>query len=462
MINSIADLFQKVLTEAKKAQSESKETIMHLPHVVERAILGNPEESIAHLENGLNIAQNLPSKGSISDKADGGMSIEIKKGAVKYKGQGEWVSTPEEIKKHYKPHFERHLMAGLQLAQHPKMPKGVIYQADTLLQHPDHSNLLLGNILSYKKPRKSVQVGLAAHTVIDENTGKRIESAPDIRHMETETLFLPYLGTRGRIHSAKPEEIAAINDNISAAKKIFANQKVASVVNDIASHRHPTNQQGHMYLFLRQFNNAFQRGDFSKEGTPAQRSVDTLMSFVDKKLTSAKGNAERNTIGGHKEFFERNRSALEQILKGHAHIDEARRHIVNITKRTPSDLHPVNPETGKVDYSMGEGKVSIVPGLEPVKFVESSFTSVNAAQSAAAKARKKKQQDIQENEGGGMVMTASGGGISGMGYNIGGPAPDDVAVPPLKSRMASKAAKPFRRKIMTKLLGRMNVGRESY
>ena len=60
------------------------------------------------------------------------------------------------------------------------------------------------------------------------------------------------------------------------------------------------------------------------------------------------------------------------------------------------------------------------------------------------------------------MMTASGGGISGMGYNLGGPAPDDVAIAPLKNRMASKSARPFRRKIMTKLLGRLNVGREAY
>lgn len=74
---------------------------------------------------------------------------------------------------------------------------------------------------------------------------------------------------------------------------------------------------------------------------------------------------------------------------------------------------------------------------------------------------KLKKKPIVENEGG-AAMTASGGGIAGMGYNLGGPAPDDVAVPPLKNRMASKAAKPFRRKLMTKLLGRMNVGREAY
>ena len=40
------------------------ETVMHLPHVVERAILGKPHEAITHLENGLNISQNLSTQGS--------------------------------------------------------------------------------------------------------------------------------------------------------------------------------------------------------------------------------------------------------------------------------------------------------------------------------------------------------------------------------------------------------------
>jgi hypothetical protein len=468
---TILEAFRKIalLQEAKENKTE---TVMHLPHVVERAILGKPHEAIAHLENGLNTAQNLPTQGSWSDKADGGVSILIKKGAVKYKGENEennpWVSSLEEIEQTYgkqgRGHLRPHLMAGLGLAHHPEMSEDVMYQGDTLLQNPDHPNLLKGNILNYKKPRKSVKHGVAVHTVFDSNTGKKIDTAPDIRHMETKDLFLPYLGTKGKMHSPKPEEITAINHHISQAKQIFSDPDVARVVKGIARHRDPSNKQGHRYLFFKQFNNAFQRGDFNHFSTkdkPVRRSTDLLMHFTTMKLANAKSSSEKNRILGHLKYIGNNALAIHKMLEGHAHIDEARKHIVNITKRTPSDLHPVNPETGKVDYSMGEGKVSYVPGIEPVKFVESSFTSANAAQSAAAKARKKNKEQIQENEGGAM-MTASSGAISGMGYNLGGPAPDDVAVAPLKNRMASKKAKPFRRKLMRKLLGRINVGREAY
>ena len=55
---TILEAFKKIalLQEAKENKTE---TIMHLPHVVERAILGKPHEAITHLENGLNISQNL-------------------------------------------------------------------------------------------------------------------------------------------------------------------------------------------------------------------------------------------------------------------------------------------------------------------------------------------------------------------------------------------------------------------
>ena len=462
---TILEAFKKIalLQEAKENKTE---TVMHLPHVVERAILGKPHEAITHLENGLNISQNLPTQGSMSDKADGGVSILIKNGAVKYKGENEennpWVSSPEEIEQTYvkqgRGHLTPHLMSGLGLAHHPEMPEDVMYQGDTLLQHPDHSNLLKGNILSYKKPKKSVKYGVAVHTVFDSNTGKKIDTAPDLRHMETKDLFLPYLGTKGKIHSPKPEEIASIHRSISEAKKIFSDPDVARVVKGIARHRDPSNKQGHRYLFFKQFNNAFQRGDFnyfSTKDRPVRRSTDLLMHFATMKLANAKSSSEKDRILGHLKYIGNNGLAIHKMLEGHAHIDEARKHIVNITQRTPSDLHPVNPETGKVDYSMGEGKVSNVPGIEPVKFVESSFTSANAAQSAAAKARKKNKEQIQEDEGGGM-MTASSGAISGMGYNLGGPAPDDVAVAPRSTRKS----KPLRRNLTRKFLDSVNLGNQ--
>lgn len=462
---SITELFQKVvLEEAKKG---SIEVHSHLPHIVERAILGNPEESIRHAENGLNIVMNRPSEGSLSDKGDGKGSIVIGPGQVKYKGEsGVWLSSLDEIKAHAeqtgKPHLVGILSAGLELAHHPEFPKGKMYQADVMVDHSPGE--VKGNIIRYKKNKRSHKTVLAVHTELDAGTGKRLSDAPDLRHMETKTLGLPYLGLKGVRHFPKPEEITKIQSNINDARKIFSNKKVAKVVREIGEHRDPTNQTGHRHLFLKGFNNAFQRGEYDhlvEEGKPFQRSFGVLMHHANKKLAGTTNSKEKARIQGHIDYFTKNADAIEQMLQGHHHIDEARDAITTVLNRHERDLKPIDDKTGKVNLDLGEGWVSVIPGIEPVKFVSRAFTRKNAAESAAGKAKRAKQKPIVENEGG-AAMTASGGGIAGMGYNLGGPAPDDVAVPPLKNRMASKAAKPFRRKLMTKLLGRMNVGREAY
>lgn len=469
MINSIADLFQKVLTEAKKG---SLEVHSHLPHIVERVIMGSPEEALLHAENGLNHVTNRPTKGSFSDKADGKGSIVVADGKVKYKGEtGVWLSTPEEIQAHaeetQKPHLIPILTAGLELAHHPQFPQDKMYQADVMIDNGPGE--VKGNIRRYKKAKRSHNTVLAVHTELDANTGKRIGDAPDLRHMETKTLGLPYLGLKGVRHFPKPEEITKIESSINEARKIFSDEQVAKVIREIAEHRDPTNQTGHRSIFLKGFNNAFQRGDLddlAEEGVPFKRSFAVLMHYTDKKMTATTNAKEKARIQGHKDFFTKNQDAVEKMLQGHHRVDEARDAITTVLNRHNRDLKPIDNKTGKVNLDLGEGWVSNVPGIEPVKFVSRAFTRENAAESAAGKARRAKKptvatEPIIENEGGAM-MTASSGAISGMGYNLGGPAPDDVAVPPLKNRMASKAAKPFRRKIMTKLLGRMNVGRESY
>jgi hypothetical protein len=461
---SITELFRKVvLDEAKKG---SIEVHSHLPHIVERAIMGNPEESIRHAENGLNIVMNRPGEGSLSDKGDGKGSIVVAKGKVKYKGEsGVWLSTAEEIKEHAeqtgKPHLIPILTAGLELAHHPEFSEDKMYQADVMINHSPSE--VKGNIIRYKKKKRSHNTVLAVHTELDANTGKRIGDAPDLRHMETKTLGLPYLGLKGVRHFPKPSEITKIQSNINDARKIFSNPKVAKVVKEIGEHRDLTNQTGHRSIFLKGFNNAFQRGEYDHLGEkekPFQRSFDILMHHAARKLGETTNSKEKGRIQGHIDYFTKNADAIDQMLQGHHHIDEARDAITTVLNRHERDLKPIDDKTGKVNLDLGEGWVSVIPGIEPVKFVSRAFTRKNAAESAAGKAKRKKNT-IVENEGGAM-LTASSGDISGMGYNLGGPAPDDVAVAPLKNRMASKEAKPFRRKLMTKLLGRLNVGREAY
>lgn len=468
---SITELFRKVtLTE-----SRSTTGILHLPHLVEKAIIGNPGEVVTHLEDLSNWAQNKPTKGSLSNKIDGKVSTKGGKDAqgnpfAMYKGEGEHnvpLYSEQEIHdwttKHNKPHLKESLILTLKVASHPKLEPETMFQADTLLH--DTPTTFKGNVISYMKPQSRLshltggkRGAVAIHSII--KNGKVIP-APNMSHLSTDEVDVPNVSMHDIPRTATPQEIEKLTHHISEIKRIFSNSEVKRLGRAIANHRDPKNKEGHRYIFLRQFNNAFQRGEHGDK-----RSSDALMNHAVMRLASTTSPKQKERILGHMKFFTARRGtrsnilALNDMLQGHDHIDAARDLILQIANRTKPDVKPIDPKTGKVNYNAGEGLVHVIPGMDAIKLVPREFTMRNTAESEARKDKMKKKP-IVENEGGAM-MTASGGGISGMGYNLGGPAPDDVAVAPLKNRMASKAAKPFRRKLMTKLLGRLNVGREAY
>lgn len=465
---SITELFRKVVLVEAKAE----EGIIHLPHLVEKAIIGKPKESLIHLRDLSNWVQNKPTQGSLRIKVDGRVSTKGGKDAegrpyTMYKGIGEHnvpLYSHEEIAnwttKYNKPHLKDSLDLTLKVASYPKLEPGTMFQADTLLH--DSPTSFKGNVIQYMKPQSRLnhltsknQGALAIHTII--KNGKSIP-APNMSHMSTDEVQIPSLSMDHIQRTASPEELQKLNHHISEAERIFSDPEVSRVTKGIASHRDTTNKQGHRYIFLRGFNNAFQRGEYGDK-----RSVDSLMLHATKKLANAT-QAEKDRILGHMKYFTTRRGnssnilAINDMLQGHDHMDAARDIIVKIANRTNPDIRPIDPKTGKVNYNMGEGFVHTIPGLDPIKLVSREFTMRNVAESDARRDKFKKNP-IVENEGGGMVMTASGGGISGMGYNLGGPAPDDVAVAPHKSRMASKEAKPLRRKLLRKILSSINVGR---
>ena len=467
---TITELFRKaVLVEAKK-----QEGIIHLPHLVEKAIIGRPNEVLLHLQDLSDWVQNKPTKGSLTIKVDGKVSTkggkdDTGRAFAMYKGSGEHnvpLYSHEEIEdwttKHGKPHLKDSLSLTLDAASHPSLESGTMFQADTLLKHSPTT--FKGNVIQYEDPKSRLshlkdnrRGALAIHTFI--KNGQAIP-APNLSHLSTDKILIPSLSMDHIRRQANPAELKKLNHHMSEIQRIFADPEVARVTKAIARHRDTTNKQGHRYIFLRGFNNAFQRGEYGDK-----RSADSLMLHATKKLANAT-QAEKDRILGHMKYFTARRGtssnilAINDMLQGHDHIDAARDIITQIAHRTKPDVRPIDPKTGEVNYNMGEGLVHILPGLDPIKLVPREFTMRNTAESEARKDKMKKTP-IVENDGGAM-MTASGGGIAGMGYNLGGPAPDDVAVPPLKNRMASKTAKPFRRKLMTKLLGRMNVGREAY
>jgi hypothetical protein len=454
---SITELFQKVVL----VEENKKEGILHLPHLVEKAIIGKPNEVLLHLHDLSNWIQNKPTQGSLTIKVDGKVSTKGGKDDTgrpfaMYKGSGKQnvpLYSHKEIEewstKNGKPHLKDSLSLTLDAASHPNLESGTLFQADTLLKHSPTT--FKGNIIEYENPKSRLshlkdnrKGALAIHTFIKD--GQTIP-APNLSHLSTDKILIPSLSMDHIQRQGTLEEINKLNHHMSEIQKIFDDPEVARVTKAIARHRDTTNKNGHRYIFLKEFNNAFQRGEYGDK-----RSVDSLMIHATKKLTNAT-QTQKDRILGHIKYFTTRKGtssnilAIHSMLQGHDHIDAARDIITQIAHRTKPDLKPIDPKTGKVNYNMGEGLVHVLPGLDPIKLVPREFTMRNTAESEAIK-----KKPILENEG--MVMTASGGGISGMGYNLGGPAPDDVAVAPLAQRKRK-----VKQGIIRKLLGRMNVGR---
>lgn len=444
-MRTIADLFKNIMiVEGSESTSES---IGHLPHVVEASLHGNHESTIAHLENAFDIIRGKKGiEGSnLSQKADGKVSILFgkKNGVpfVKYKGSGaKPLTSVEAIKQHTKDtgkdYLEDSFMMGLKAASHPSIEHNTSYQADTMIDHASDS--VRGNIIKYKKPANTTKSILAVHTKFENGVDTK-SGAPDLSHVDTGEMHFPNLSMKGKNYSPTQEESSAIKENISKAKKIFNDPAVAKVMKQIASHKSES-KTGHRHMFFREFNNKFQNGEAS------ERSVSELMKFAGKKLEKTTNKKEKERILGHIKYVTANTKHISKMLQAHSHVDAARDHIIKVLNRANPELKPLDPETGEVNYNFSEGFVSDIPGHGQVKFVPKEFSVRNRAESAARKV-------VREDAG---MMTASSGAISGMGYNLGGPAPDDVAVAPLSSRKPN----PLRKKLVRKFLGSVNLNRK--
>lgn len=444
-MRTLAELFKNIILVEEDSKSEA---IGHLPHVVEASIHGNHESSIAHLENAFDIIRGKKGiKGSnLSQKADGKVSILFgkKNGVpfVKYKGGGaKPLTSVESIKQHTvetgKDYLEDSFMMGLKAAGHPSIGGDTSYQADTMVDHAHDA--VRGNIVKYKKPAPTTKSILAVHTKLENGVNTQ-SGAPDLSHVSNEEMHFPNLSMKGKSYAPTQEESSGIKENIGKAKKIFSDRGVVKVVKDIASHRGET-QTSHRSVFFREFNNKFQNGEAS------ERTVPELMKFAGKKLEKTTNKKEKERILDHIKYISANTKHISKILQAHSHIDTARDHIINVLNRANPELKPMDPETGEVNYNYSEGFVSDIPGHGQVKFVPKEFSVRNRSESAARKV-------VKEDAG---MMTASSGAISGMGYNLGGPAPDDVAVAPLSTRKS----KSLRRKLTRKFLDSVNLGNQA-
>ena len=472
--------FKKLLEniEINEDTNSEKEGIGHLPHIGELLYTGNPEASIKHLSHGLKTLEGKNVSGGFSQKADGKVSIYFGKKDgipyVQYKGKGAIpLRSQEEIDRHIeevnKPYLHATYTEGLKAAMHHRVGDNTTYQADIMLSHDD--NHVKGNILHYLKPKPTTKTIFAVHTELDSQTGKRIRYLPDVSHLETEETHFPNINMKNKIHNLDNETSSSIKTSMNAAKDLLSHDDSRRVAKEIAEHRHPTNQLGHRYRHFVEFSNKYQNGEVDN------RDYNSLVAWTQSKIKSAKGNSERERIQDHLDYIKKNKSGISKLLAAHVNIDNARDSIINSFNRSRPDIKPVDVDdsgnpTGNINYNNSEGFVSELPGSAGVvKLVPRHFSITNRRTSNARSKKPIKEEMTTGAMGGGTPLTASSGDVSGMGYNLKDPWPDDVKIMPrtqaeytAKNMAAASNAKLSGDKVrnMRKIFSLMNVGREAY
>ena len=353
---------------------------------------------------------------------------------------------------------------------------GHAFQGDLLWTDEKEKNngIIRPNTIPYRATHHDV--GFAVHgqyEVKPDGSFIKISSSPDLSQLSNPNMFVPDLQVKRGSIRLNPQRDMAVRKSLKLARKALT-PKVEEYATSIAGNKK-------IHKFMQEYLNEV-------VATTGQRTVKSLRDYVAQPISGQRtsyGYMEKSTQA---KMSDAARQKLEKELRDHIdqnkhHIQGLFEHMQHITDAKHHMLDQLAEHHDKFNLTPApgeehEGLVSAlgIPGVNETlaKLTREGLSGFSArnrrrgVERGFSKEREKPhpnvpfvEQIVKEDMGGGM-MTASSGAISGMGYNLGGPAPDDVAVPPLKSRMASKAAKPFRRKIMTKLLGRMNVGREAY
>lgn len=413
-------------------ESAEFEPIGHLQHAGEILYTGGGHHAIEHLKATHEALTGRSRKGhNLSYKADGTMSLIFGKSGgrpfVRYKGKGaQTFYSPEEVKAYAeregKPHYVAPFVAALQAAGHEKIDPDVSYQADAILDSGEGT--LKGNLIHYKKPKKTTQSMLAVHGRFDSRTGKRLEAVPDVSFLNTAQQHFPVLSLKNAPKLGLKER-RAMRSHISAASKKLKRKDVQALVAEIASHTDPSTvnraatRAGHMTMF----SNAVQRGEHPRT---VQGYRDFTTARIQKAVEGRKG-SEARRLQGHLEAFNGREKTLQHLFDAHDSVDAARDVIFGHLTRTGQ--LPMQPARGHGH----EGFVSELPGMGMVKFVPTTFTAANVAQKD--KFKKKKVNEFMEKYGhllfeDGMVANSVGaGGIRGIGVDTSGqPDSSDVVV----------------------------------
>jgi hypothetical protein len=321
----------------KKRKKKVHATTGHLDHVTH--FYSNPEEAFNHFDNVLGHFTGKKSKkkrarGTISQKADGGMSVKAVRMpngtvGVGYK-TGEIFTTPEQIMNTGKDHYVRSLVPILLHARQMQgLQPGTGFQFDLLHQSDSPTNrakITQPNTLKYKIP-KGHTLGIAAHsqyTISADGTMKKTSSVPDVSQLQAPGVYAPRLGMSHLKLTLSPERQSKVREHLERARGLMTPEMVA-----FSSTLHTGT--GHHKKF-KEFHDQYHS---HSSRTSGQRSVEEMRKYVDIFVNKkAQSPARRKTESDHehRSRTQSHRAALRKQL--HDNITGIEPHL-----RTVFDAH---------------------------------------------------------------------------------------------------------------------------
>lgn len=299
-------------------------TTGHLDHVTH--LYHDPKTTFEHFENVISHFSGKKAKGTISQKADGGMSVKAVRMpngtvGVGYK-TGQIFTTPEQIAATGKEHYVRSLTPVLHSTQNMNIKKGTGFQFDLLHQSDTpttRASISQPNTIHYKIP-KGHHLSIAAHSEYSVNNSgemKKTSSTPDVSQLQAPGVHAPELAMGKNIKlGLSPDRKKKIQEHIKVAKKLLT-PKLAKFARTLVT------GEGHHKKF-----SAFHEQYHSHSSrTSGERSVGEMREYVKTFVNKKAQHPGRKKNESDAQYESRVNAHKAQLSKElHANIDKHENH----------------------------------------------------------------------------------------------------------------------------------------
>jgi hypothetical protein len=311
------------------SEATAHATTGHLEHVTH--FYEDPSRAFNHFRNAMSVFSGRKSKGTISQKADGGMSVKAVRfpngvTGVGYK-TGEIFTNPEQIAATGKEHYVRSLTPVLHSVRNMQgLKPGTGFQFDLLHQSDEptkKTKVTQPNTIFYKVP-KGHHLSIAAHSqysVDDKGVMKKTSSQPDISQLQAPGVHAPQLAMGKHLGlKLSKERKKKIDEHLKAARGLLT-PKLAKFAKTLHT------GEGHHKKFA-EFHSQYHNHSARTSG---ERSVAEMRDYVKHFVSKKAQHPARRKTETDQQYTARVSAHTQQLSRElNSHIDKHERHLHNL------------------------------------------------------------------------------------------------------------------------------------